>query len=88
MAIRVRLSSLNGLKIASVSVLCAAFVLMPIMLAQGTADIVGTVTDNSGAVVAGARVTAKNLGTSLSRSVETTTSGDYTFSLCRSTIIR
>src|ERR1700758_987609 len=41
--------------------------------------ILGTVTDPSGAVVAGARVTAKNTGTGLERS--TTTSGDGSYSL-------
>ena len=41
---------------------------------QGTADIVGTVTDNSGAVVANAKVTTKNLGTNLTRTLQTDTS--------------
>lgn len=46
-----------------------------------TADIVGTITDTSGAVVANAKVTAKNVNTGISRSVTSTTSGDYTLSL-------
>ena len=41
--------------------------------------ILGTVTDPSGAVIAGANVTAKNTGTGLVRS--TTTSGDGSYSL-------
>lgn len=41
--------------------------------------ILGTVTDPSGAVVAGAQVTVKNTGTGLQRS--TTTSGDGSYSL-------
>ena len=39
--------------------------------------ILGTVTDPSGAVVAGAKVTAKNAGTGLERSTETSGDGSY-----------
>jgi hypothetical protein len=39
--------------------------------------ILGTVTDPSGAVVPGAKVTAKNTGTGLERSTETSTDGSY-----------
>src|SRR4051812_24626017 len=39
--------------------------------------ILGTVTDPSGAVVAGAKVTAKNTGTGLERSTETSGDGSY-----------
>lgn len=39
--------------------------------------ILGTVTDASGAVVSGAKVTAKNLGTGLERSTETSADGSY-----------
>ena len=39
----------------------------PGLWAQGTADIVGTVTDNSGSVVPMAKVTAKNVETNLMR---------------------
>ena len=39
--------------------------------------ILGTVTDPSGAVVAGAKVTAKNVGTGLERSTETSADGSY-----------
>lgn len=51
------------------------------LIAQGTGDIVGTVTDNTGGVLASAKVTAKNLETSLARSVETNAGGEYTFTL-------
>ncbi len=51
------------------------------LFAQGTADIVGTITDNSGAVVANAKVTAKNLGTNLTRTQQTTSAGEYSFAL-------
>jgi hypothetical protein len=39
--------------------------------------ILGTITDPSGAVVAGAKVTAKNTGTGLERSTETSGDGSY-----------
>src|SRR5689334_14059183 len=39
--------------------------------------ILGTVTDPSGAVVAGARVTVKNVGTGLERTTETSADGSY-----------
>lgn len=50
-------------------------------LAQGTADILGTVTDNSGSVVPNAKVSVKNLGTNLTRIQQTDTSGQYSFAL-------
>jgi hypothetical protein len=43
-----------------------------------TATLEGTVTDPSGSLVAGATVTAKNLGTQVARSAITGSSGDYT----------
>src|ERR1700678_4442730 len=39
--------------------------------------ILGTVTDPQGAVVAGATVTVKNVGTGLERTTETSTDGSY-----------
>lgn len=48
--------------------------------AQATAaDLSGTVTDPSGAVVAGATVTAKNIGTNAARTVVSGPDGDYQF---------
>ena len=46
-----------------------------------TADITGTVTDSSGAVLPGATVTLQNLGISTAQTIQTGSSGDYTFSL-------
>ena len=43
-------------------------------------QIIGTVTDQNGAVVPGARVTAKNAGTGIERSTVTDTAGNYTIS--------
>ena len=46
-----------------------------------TADILGTVTDASGAVVPNANVTLVNLGTNETRTVQSNGSGDYIFTL-------
>src|SRR5262249_30093675 len=43
-----------------------------------TATITGQVTDSQGAVIVGAKVTATNKDTSLARSVNTTSTGNYT----------
>ncbi len=46
-----------------------------------TADILGTVTDASGAVVPNATVVVKNIGTNEERTVQTNGSGEYTVSI-------
>ena len=46
-----------------------------------TADILGTVSDASGAVVPNANVTLVNLGTNETRTVQSNSSGDYIFTL-------
>src|ERR1700747_492779 len=46
-----------------------------------TADIVGTVSDSSGAVVPNANVTLKNLDTNETRSTQSNGTGDYSFTL-------
>ncbi len=46
-----------------------------------TGDIVGTVTDQSGAVVVGATVTATNVGTQIKRSSKTSPNGEYVLNL-------
>ncbi|HTZ75841.1 MAG TPA: carboxypeptidase-like regulatory domain-containing protein [Candidatus Aquilonibacter sp.] len=48
---------------------------------QNTADVVGTVTDVSGAVVPNASVTLTNTGTGIVQTLETSGSGDYDFTL-------
>src|ERR1700740_3375818 len=45
-----------------------------------TADMVGTVTDNTGAVVPQAHVTVTHLGTGTARTIDTDQSGEFTFS--------
>jgi hypothetical protein len=49
--------------------------------AQETADVVGTVTDASGAVVPGATVTLTNTGTGVVQTAATNGSGDFDFTL-------
>src|SRR5262245_5988716 len=49
--------------------------------AQGTGDIVGRVTDTSGAVLPAVTVTAQNDATKISRNTITSETGDYTFTL-------
>ncbi len=46
-----------------------------------TSDILGTVTDTTGAVIPNAAVTVRNLGTNETRTARTDNSGTYTFSL-------
>ena len=46
-----------------------------------TADVLGTVTDNTGAVVPNAKVTITNTGTNESRSSQSNVEGDYVFTL-------
>lgn len=46
-----------------------------------TADITGTVTDTTGAILSDATVTLTNLGTKETRTAITTNAGDYTFTL-------
>jgi hypothetical protein len=63
------------------SVLCLLLLTATQLRAQETGDIVGTVTDASGAVVPSATVTLTNVGTSVSQTATTTSSGDYIFNL-------
>jgi len=53
----------------------------PIAAQQNTADVVGTVTDATGAILPGAAVTITNIGTNVSQTVQTGPTGDYTFTL-------
>ncbi|HEY6468020.1 MAG TPA: TonB-dependent receptor [Candidatus Acidoferrales bacterium] len=62
-------------------VLCLLLLTVRGARAQETADIVGTVTDSSGAVLPGANVTLTNTGTNVSQTAPTSASGDYVFTL-------
>src|SRR5438477_8152501 len=58
--------------------------LIPLLHAQvDTGTIVGTVTDPSGAVISGAKVTLTNLGTNASLTTTTQADGTYKFSPVR-----
>jgi hypothetical protein len=59
----------------------ALLLVAPVTAQQNTADIVGTVTDSTGAIIPNATVTETNLGTGISQTVATGSSGDYTFTL-------
>jgi hypothetical protein len=60
--------------------ICLVFVLLAaagVSAQTFRGTILGTVTDPSGAVIAGAKVTVKNLGTGLERTTETSADGSY-----------
>jgi len=59
----------------------AGVVCSPAYAQMTTADIVGTVTDSTGAVVPDSKVAITNLGTKVSASKQSNESGDYTFNL-------
>jgi hypothetical protein len=59
-----------------------AALLAPRAAAQAvTADLVGTVTDANGAIIPGATITIVNTDTQLRRTMSTTSTGDYVFTL-------
>jgi outer membrane receptor protein involved in Fe transport len=72
-----KLKFLAGIGVA----ILALFLLSPgaIRAQVNTADVVGTVTDPSGAVIPNAKVTITNAGTGISRTMQTTSAGDYVF---------
>lgn len=57
--------------------LFAFFIGFSMALGQETTSVVGTVTDQSGALVAGAHITVTNQGTGLKRAATTGSTGDY-----------
>src|SRR5690349_8130889 len=84
-AMEVLLNPGNVLRRAAVS--CLLLIVTFILLSSfafgqtTTGSIYGTVTDPSGAVLARATVSARNLQTGVIKSVESTDSGDYTFTV-------
>jgi len=71
---RSRILSMS-LSLAFLLVILLAAVNLPAQTFRGT--ILGTVTDPSGAVLPDAKVSAKNTGTGLERSTETSADGSY-----------
>ena len=76
------LNRLKNLLFSTSVALCFFLVWTSTLSAQvTTGDILGTVTDQTGAVVPNATVTATNTGTAQQRTAQTNNTGDYTFSL-------
>jgi hypothetical protein len=71
-------------KVLSRTILLLALLLTACLPAMGqltTADILGTVTDPTGAVIPNATIVLTNLGTNEKRTATSNSSGDYTFSV-------
>ena len=60
-----------------VAVLCVSLMIPMALLAQSTATLRGTVTDESGAVVPNATITARNQATGIERTTVSDSSGNY-----------
>ena len=60
-------------------VLVLAFAARGTLWAQASGSLVGTITDNAGAVIPNAKVTYTNVGTNETRSMQTDASGNYQF---------
>jgi hypothetical protein len=58
-------------------VACLGLCIGAALAQEEASSVVGTVTDQSGALVAGAKVTATNVGTGLTRTVTTSSTGEY-----------
>jgi hypothetical protein len=65
------------MKLLKISVMLCALVLSRLAFAQVSGSISGVVTDSTGAVVAGAKVTATNRATNAAKLAETNSSGSY-----------
>lgn len=76
--VRYRVSQLQASQfIAGLILALLSFSLVPGVSAQGTPSISGTVTDPSGAVIAGANVTVMNVDTGIARGLVTDNMGRY-----------
>src|SRR5262245_59047488 len=76
-------SAMHRFRVLSLIVLvCSGGLMFPAAsFAQTTADIVGRVTDTSGAVLPGATVSIENVGTGNIQTTITSDTGDYVFTL-------
>lgn len=73
---------LSGLQFRTLSLLLVSLVFVAAAMAQSTTQaVLGLVTDPSGAVISGAKVTLTNAGTNVSLSTVTNETGNYTFAL-------
>ncbi|HVW86700.1 MAG TPA: carboxypeptidase-like regulatory domain-containing protein, partial [Bryobacteraceae bacterium] len=66
---------------AALALLLAALIIPPLVAQRSTADIVGTATDATGAVVSDLKVTVRNLDTGAEFSATTDSSGNYQVTL-------
>src|SRR4051794_37215003 len=74
---------LNDVVCISTLALVAIVACVPTLAQNTTADIVGTVTDSSGAVISGATVELTNVETQEKRTIISGESGEYTFTLLK-----
>jgi hypothetical protein len=65
----------------SFALLAASLLYVPVLATGPTGAITGTITDPSGAVVPGARITVRDEGTNATREAQTNEDGDYTVAL-------
>ena len=63
------------------SLVCLGIVGIPAIAQVVTGDVLGTVTDESGAVIPGAKITLTNLGTGIKQTAQSNEAGEYTFNL-------
>jgi hypothetical protein len=71
----------SSVMFSSVVLICAPLFAAPLWSQTGTSSIGGTITDQQGGAVPGARVTLTNVATNVTRSVESTNTGWYVFDL-------
>src|ERR1035437_2500887 len=65
------------IRAATLVIIFVCFVLDLSLMAQTQGRISGQISDSSGAVIVGAKVTIENRGTQVSRVLSTNSSGDY-----------
>lgn len=74
----------NALFLASIILIGLGLTVLPAAAQTGAGTVSGAVRDSAGAFVSGAKVTITNTETRISRQVETSPEGLYSFPLCRS----
>ncbi len=80
-ATRTRFGRLRGMMAVLIACVGLALSGSPAHGQLTTSDILGTITDNTGAVIANAKVTLRNIETNETRTLQTNGSGDYVFTL-------
>jgi hypothetical protein len=73
-----------GPRLAAAAMLCGVmFCPISLVAQESSADILGTITDTTGAIVPGAKVTLTNLATQVKQTTVVNPSGDYLFTLLK-----